>query len=281
MTTPRSPRRFGSQQPRTPRPARASRSEHQRGTAGRRFRPDWSNFEGLSNQDNFNVFGFRVNPPDPVGDVGPNHYVEMINLVFAVYSKTGTLLLGPVDTGTLWAGFAIDDCTDRPATRSCSTTSSPIAGSSPSSRRVASTTRRAANPFYNCVAISTTGDPDRRVLPVRVLRRRTSTSSGLPEVRRLDGLVRDHDREFGSDRRSYGIGVYGAREEQDGRTATRRSRGAASSSTATTRPCSPLIGDGLLPPDIDGKQKPKTDTRDPDRRDAGRRRPATARRSTR
>jgi hypothetical protein len=34
-------------------------------------------FEGMSNQDNFNVFGFRVNPPDPVGDVGPNHYVEI------------------------------------------------------------------------------------------------------------------------------------------------------------------------------------------------------------
>jgi hypothetical protein len=59
------------------------------------------NFEGLSNQDNFDVFGFRVNPPDPNGDVGPNHYVEIVNLVFAVYSKTGTLLLGPVDTGTL------------------------------------------------------------------------------------------------------------------------------------------------------------------------------------
>src|SRR5512132_4034075 len=38
-------------------------------------------FEGLSNQDNFNVFGGRVNPPDPMGDVGPNHYVELINLV--------------------------------------------------------------------------------------------------------------------------------------------------------------------------------------------------------
>ena len=24
-----------------------------------------ANFEGLSNQDNFNIFGFRVNPPDP------------------------------------------------------------------------------------------------------------------------------------------------------------------------------------------------------------------------
>lgn len=36
----------------------------------------------------------------------------MVNLAFAVYSKTGTLLLGPVDTGTLWADFPIDECTE-------------------------------------------------------------------------------------------------------------------------------------------------------------------------
>ena len=46
-------------------------------------------FEGMSNQDNFNIFGFRVNPPDPKGEVGPNHYVEMINLVYAVCDKAG------------------------------------------------------------------------------------------------------------------------------------------------------------------------------------------------
>jgi len=61
-----------------------------------------ANFEGLSNQDNFNVLGGRVNPPDTVGDVGPNHYVEMINLVFGVYDKSGNKLLGPVRTGALW-----------------------------------------------------------------------------------------------------------------------------------------------------------------------------------
>jgi len=37
-------------------------------------------FEGLSNNDNFALYGGRVNPPDPVGDVGPSHYVEMVNL---------------------------------------------------------------------------------------------------------------------------------------------------------------------------------------------------------
>ena len=119
----------GSPQPRARRNRFSRRGERELaafGTTGRRRRRQalaWAagrgaissptqNFEGLSNQDNFNIFGFRVNPPDPVGDVGPNHYVEMINLVFAVYSKTGTLLLGPVDTGTLWAGFAVADCTE-------------------------------------------------------------------------------------------------------------------------------------------------------------------------
>src|SRR5207245_8116311 len=69
-------------------------------------------FEGLSNQDNFNLYGGRVNPPDPNGEVGPNHYVEMINLVFAVYDKQGNRLTGPTKIGDLWTGFAIPDCTD-------------------------------------------------------------------------------------------------------------------------------------------------------------------------
>ena len=49
-------------------------------------------FEGLSNQDNFNIFGGRVNPPDSMGAVGPNHYVEMINLIYGIYDKSGNLL---------------------------------------------------------------------------------------------------------------------------------------------------------------------------------------------
>src|SRR5437870_7280263 len=37
-------------------------------------------FEGMSNQDNFNIFGFRVNPPDPNGEAGRHKLVEMLNL---------------------------------------------------------------------------------------------------------------------------------------------------------------------------------------------------------
>jgi hypothetical protein len=55
-------------------------------------------FEGVGN-----VSG--VLPPDTEGTVGPNHYVQVVNLAFAIYSKSGTLLTGPSNTNTLWAGF--------------------------------------------------------------------------------------------------------------------------------------------------------------------------------
>src|SRR4029077_4868997 len=114
-------------------------------------------FEGMANQDNFNVFGFRVNPPDPNGEVGPNNFVEMINLVFAVYDKAGNLLAGPVDTGSLWAGFSITDCTDPSA--------EPVVLYDQFMDRwlLSQFTTIGLNgptkPFWNCVAVSTNGDP--------------------------------------------------------------------------------------------------------------------------
>ena len=55
-------------------------------------------FEGVSNLSG-------VLPPDTNGDVGPNHYMQWVNLSFAIYSKTGTLLYGPAAGNTLWSGF--------------------------------------------------------------------------------------------------------------------------------------------------------------------------------
>jgi hypothetical protein len=44
-------------------------------------------------------------PPDTNGDVGPSHYVQTVNVHFAVYNKTGTLLMGPLPMNTIWSGF--------------------------------------------------------------------------------------------------------------------------------------------------------------------------------
>ncbi len=55
-------------------------------------------FEGTGNVNG-------VLPPDTEGAVGLEHFVQMVNLSFAIYEKDGTLVAGPVNTNTLWSGF--------------------------------------------------------------------------------------------------------------------------------------------------------------------------------
>jgi hypothetical protein len=58
-----------------------------------------------------NLEGLRepnVTPPDPSGDVGKDHYVQMVNqsngALFEVRSKqTGAIVLGPIETATIWS----------------------------------------------------------------------------------------------------------------------------------------------------------------------------------
>lgn len=61
--------------------------------------PDIS-FEGMNMAD-----GGGIAPADPVGDVGPNHYVQMVNAAFSAYDKTGTRVLGPLLINSLWTSF--------------------------------------------------------------------------------------------------------------------------------------------------------------------------------
>jgi hypothetical protein len=206
------------------------------------------NFEGLSNQDNANTFGFRVNPPDPVGDVGPNHYVEMINLVYGIFSKTGTLLLGPVDTGTLWAGFAVPDCTDPSG-------DPVVVYDQVADRWLLSQFTTAGPTYYECIAISQTGDPTGAYY-----RYAFSTGLNFPDYPKL-GVWKDSyiltTREFGPTV-EYGIGVY-ALERNKMINGQAKARAAAFFLDGNNPAILPLVGDGLLPPDMDGKQKPKDD----------------------
>lgn len=208
-------------------------------------------FEGPSNQDNFNIFGFRVNPPDPVGDVGQHHYVAMVNLVFSIYSKTGTLLGGPFDTGTLWQGFPIEDCTDP--------SGDPIVVYDEISNRwylTQFTTRAQPNPvddrYYNCVAVSTTNDPlgsyYRYAFP---------TGNFFPDYPKYgvmpDGLYIT-TREFGPTEADYRIGVYAINRHQ----LTEGDPNPTVVSFYLTDGVEPLnlLGDGILPADLDGKRHP-------------------------
>ena len=57
-------------------------------------------FEGLGNVN-------ATLRPDTAGDVGPNNYMEFVNLAFAIYSKSGTLLYGPAAASTLFPGQSV------------------------------------------------------------------------------------------------------------------------------------------------------------------------------
>jgi uncharacterized repeat protein (TIGR01451 family) len=121
--------------------------------------PPNQTFAGNGNNENS---PFQVNPPDTVGDVGPNHYVQMVNLVFSVYSKSGNRLLGPLNNNTLWLGMPgvacpvhnwgdpivlYDQFSDRWLLSQFAFARDPAA------------TGRAVPPFFECIAISATSDP--------------------------------------------------------------------------------------------------------------------------
>lgn len=206
--------------------------------------PPLLTFEGLSNLDNFNIFGGRVNPPDPNGDVGPNHYVEMVNLVFAVYDKQGNLLLGPVDTGSLWAGFSIEDCTDP--------SGDPIVLYDQTEDRWLLSQFTTRDPiFYNCVAISQTGDPTGAY-------HRYAFTSGefFPDYPKYGVWTNSYlltSRDFGPTT-EYGISVY-ALEKAKMIAGNPKARAIQFFLDSEVVPIS-LIGDGLLPADIDGHRRP-------------------------
>jgi hypothetical protein len=201
-------------------------------------------FEGLSNTDN----PFLVVPPDPVGDVGPNHYVEMVNLVFSVYDKQGNQLLAPTPLGVLWDGFAIDDCTDL--------SGDPIVLYDQFADRwilTQFTTRGldAGGAFYNCVAVSQTGDPTGAYF-------RYAFTSGLffPDYPKY-GVWRNSylltSRDFGQ-AGEYGISVYALERSRmiNGNPNARSIQFFLDSAVVPIN----LIGDGLLPADVDGTRLP-------------------------
>jgi hypothetical protein len=203
-------------------------------------------FEGMSNNDNFNLYGGRVNPPDPVGAVGPNHYVQAINLAVSVYSKNGTQLLGPIDLGSLWDNFAVPQCAYDFA-------GDPVVVYDQLADRwiISQFSDPTDTQYWECIAISQTGDPTGAYY-----RYAFSTGVNFPDYPKL-GLWTDSyvltTREFGPTT-EYGIGVYALEKNKmiNGQPA----RAVGFFLDGNDPSILPLVGDGLLPAYIDGKQKP-------------------------
>lgn len=202
-------------------------------------------FEGVSNQDNFNIFGGRVNPPDPVGDVGPNHYVEMVNLVMNVYDKKGNSLLGAFPYLLLWDNFAVPDC--------AGLSGDPIVlYDQHVGRWILSQFTTAGPEYFNCVAVSKTGDPLGTYY-------RYAFSAGLffPDYPKYGVWTNSYlltSRDFGPTV-EYGISVYALEKAQmiSGNPKARAVQFFLDSDVVPLE----LIGDGLLPADWDGSWRPK------------------------
>ncbi len=60
-------------------------------------------FDGISNKDNNDVYGFAAVPPDTNGDVGPNHFVQSVNILTRVYDKNGNALTAPFKLSDVFA----------------------------------------------------------------------------------------------------------------------------------------------------------------------------------
>src|SRR2546425_9230195 len=103
------------------------------------------------------TFTVQYAPPDANGAVGPNHFLQTVNVSFAVFSKSGGVLYGPAAINTLWAGFGglcqanndgdptviYDQLADRWVIQQFA-----VSGANGSSV-----------PYLECIAVSTSGDP--------------------------------------------------------------------------------------------------------------------------
>jgi len=105
-------------------------------------------FEGIGNLDG-------VAPPDTCGDVGPNHYVEMVNMHFCVYDKaTGTNLIAPMLMSELFAAAGF------PPPASTTDSGDPIVLYDPLANRwLLSQFIVSVTPCHEAIAISQTPDP--------------------------------------------------------------------------------------------------------------------------
>jgi len=111
-----------------------------------------NNFPGLGN--GFPGFSVTSAPSDVNLAVGPNDVVQVVNTSYAVFSKSGTVILGPASFASLFTGFS--DCTR-------TYYSDPIALYDRQANRwvlsILGFDSTSSGPYYHCIAVSTSGDP--------------------------------------------------------------------------------------------------------------------------
>jgi hypothetical protein len=92
-------------------------------------------------------------PPDTMGEVGPNHYVQMVNVSFAVYDKSGNILKADTLFTDLFAGSGLTYCSSQ------NDGDPVVVWDSLADRWLLSQFAVSTSPEHMCIAISQTPDP--------------------------------------------------------------------------------------------------------------------------
>jgi hypothetical protein len=186
---------------------------------------------------NFNVGTGNANPPDPVGDVGPNHYVRMANASLQIFNKTGTSVFGPANINTLFAGFG----------GACETENAgdPIVlYDQLADRWLLTQFSDSVGPgFFNCVALSQTSDPLGTYFRWAFS---TATFPDYPKYGVWPNAYLISTREVNASL----IGAYAIDRQQ------MIAGNPAPALVQFTVPVNQFSGDGLLPADLDGSTPP-------------------------
>jgi uncharacterized repeat protein (TIGR01451 family) len=97
-------------------------------------------------------------PPDTVGDVGPNHYVEAVNTSVGIFTKTGTQLAA-FTFNSLWSGAGTGTACDTTHRGDPTVVYDPMADRWFVADFAFASPTASAPPYYECIAVSKTGDP--------------------------------------------------------------------------------------------------------------------------
>ncbi len=184
-------------------------------------------------------------PPDPNGAVGPNNVVTMSNLHFQIFDKSGNSLFGPAANNTLWSGFGGPCQTENAG--------DPVVLYDQLADRWLLSQFTSAGPnYFECVAVSQTSDPTGTFFRYAI-----STGTNFPDYPKA-GMWPDayyfSTREFDPIGNFAGAGAYALDRPQV------LAGNPNPTIVAFLAPPTPLyvVGDGLLPSDLDGQTLPPT-----------------------
>jgi hypothetical protein len=196
----------------------------------------------ISFDGNPNLCG--CSPPDPNGAVGPNHVVTMSNLHFQIFNKSGTSLFGPAANNTLWSGFG-GGCQTQNA-------GDPVVIYDQLADRWLLTQFTSSAPYLECVALSQTSDPTGSYYRWSIATGNGNNFPDYPKAAMWPDAYYFSTREFAGGSTFVGVGAYALDRAQ---ALVGNPNPIVISFLAPPNPPY-VVGDGLLPSDLDGMTPP-------------------------